>query len=241
MSSLVQSNRPNFIISSAPTDTGRLSWTLVYPIAPFLTAGIGGPVLAFIANLNFAGLLHLGDFGFLALPIVAILSGIIGNNFETQTMNNHVKSKFPLSDREILARAKKNIGLTLKLKMMFRLLASPVILLSETDNYTMTHTKAGLVRRNGSYYIEIETMNALATWDLALEAVIPEKVREEISLAAIAREAKYLADKIREERLTREMWRYELEEELKRQQQIATIVDDEDYVYAAHYDEYGIL
>jgi hypothetical protein len=37
------------------------------------------------------------------------------------------------------------------------------------------------------------------------------------------------------------MWRYELEEELKRQQQIATIVDDEDYVYAAHYDEYGIL
>lgn len=247
MSTLTKSERPNLIVSSTATDTGRLSWTLVSPITPFLAAGIGGPVLASIANLNFAEILHLGSFGFLALPIVAILSGILGNSFEAETIRTHVQSTFAPSDREILARAKKTIGPGLKLKMMFRMLTRPAILLDEMDGYKMTHTKAELVRRNGSYFIEIETMNALATWDLALESVVPEKVREEITHAAIAREAKQYAERIREETRKRDMrkrelWSHEYETDLRYRRQRGTLVtDEEDYAFAADYDEYGIL
>lgn len=228
-SGLAKRDQPGQLaVSSSTTDTGRISWAPVAPITPLLVGVIGTPVFSAVTNINFAELLHFGDFGFLALPVVAILAGIIGNNFEAQAIRDLVKSTFSHNDREILAQAKKKIGLGLKLKMMLRLLSSPTILINEMDGPKMTHTKAELVRRNGSYYIEIETMNALATWDLALESVVPESVRESLVEAKIARDAKYFADRIREETHMRKVWMYENEEDFRYQRQRGALIADEE-------------
>lgn len=241
MSALTKSTASLAPVQSTDTDTGRVSWAPVFPIAPFMVGFVGFSTASYIFEPKFADratdLLNMSDFTFLTLPVISVLCGMIINNFGAHLTEERIKDKFFSADKQIFAKAKKKIGPRLKLAMLSRRPIGDTVLFSESDKYNMTHTQATLVWYLGTYYIKIETMNALKTWDLALESVVPEEVREKAFLAEIDRSAKFVENKIREEEYLREVWMYENEEDFEYQRHLGasfikadalTAVDDHD-------------
>lgn len=200
-------------VRSVSTDTGRFSRAPIFPVTPFFVGMATTPIFFSVTNVNLGEFFHMGSFGFLAMPLFAVVTGLVGTHWEVQAGRDLVKSTFSTEDKALLAKAKKKIGMRQKVAMLFRSPSVPTVLLAETDKYNMTHTTAELVRRSdgGGYAIEIETTSALKTWDLALESIVPASLSQSIEEESIAREAKYLAGQIREKELMREMMMYERE------------------------------
>ena len=244
MSTLTKSTASLAPVQSTDTDTGRVSWAPVFPISPFMVGFVGFPTASYILDPKFtdrvSDFFNMNDFTFLTLPAISILCGMIVNSFVTQVTKDGIRDRFPSADKTIFAKAKKKIGPRLKLALLSRRLVEDTILFSESDKYNMTHTQATLVGYLGTYYIKIETMNALKTWDLALESVVPEELREKAFLAEIDRSTKFAENKIREEEYLRDVWMYENEDDFSHQRQLGTTGEVEDLVFAADYDEYGI-
>jgi hypothetical protein len=203
-------------VRSVSTDTGHLARTPIATPFPFFVGFAGTPAIFSVANVNLGEFLHWGSLGFLALPVAGILAGLMMTNWEVQAGKGLVKSIFSPEDKELLRRAKKNIGLRRRLEMLFYS-SAPTVLLVETDKYKMTHTKVELMRQRlgDGYAIEIETTSALKTWDLALAAIVPESLSKSIEDAAFTREAKRLADEIRKNDDMLEFLTYESEEYYK--------------------------
>jgi hypothetical protein len=239
------STRPKYStdpVRSVSTDTGRLARTPIGNPFSFFVGFAGTPLLLSVANVNLGELLHWGSFDYLALPVVGILSGLMATHWEAHAGNSRVKYIFSHEDRELLRKAKKNIGLRRRLAMLFHLSSAPTVLLVETDKYKMTHTKAELVRQRfgDGYAIEIETTSALKTWDLALESVVPETVSETVMEASVIRDTRYLIDKIREQELTRDLLMFELEEyEASTKSRLTEdhdLAEDYDYDFAGEHE-----
>lgn len=214
-------------VRSASTDTGRFSKAPIFPVMPFFVGSATTPIFVSVTNVNLGEFFHMGSFGFLAMPLFAVLTGLVATHWEVQAGKDLVKSIFSTEDKVILAKAKKKIGMRQKLAMLFHSSSVPTVLLVETDKYNMTHTTAELVRRSdgGGYAIEIETTSALKTWDLALESIVPASLSQSIEVAAIAREEKHLAAQIRETEFMLEAMLYEREAYYKN----LNMLDAEDY------------
>lgn len=240
MTAITKSNKSAWVpaISSGDTDTGNSLRAEVSRVPPhslaFYASCLG-------ADTVFSGVLwgHFDPAFFLGVGGYIALLGILGNIAYAKDTRKAILSEISADEKIDLAKAERGIGLKTKLAILFRRPIKEIILFSETDKYKMAHKQAELVRQNGRYLIKIETVNALNTWDLALDSVIPEQVREAIAHAAIARDAKHHADKIREERLKREMWRWERRKELYHQEQMGTIVKEDDDYFYADFDEFG--
>lgn len=238
MSSLIKRSNPFPVsVASRITGTGKLAWTPVFSATPFLL-GLTGPYLATsIFHVNVNEFPIFGGFDFLVLPALSILSGLVLQDWESHKAKELTKALFSSDDKKILAKAKKNISLRLRLTMLGYRPIAPTVLFTETDKLNMVHTQATLVWNGGSYFIKIETVDALKTWDLALESVVPENIRESIALTAIARDAKYLANKIREETKMRKALRYENADDLRHwRQRGASVSVEEDMDLDADYE-----
>lgn len=188
------------VVSSGDTDTGHFLRAQAYSNSSFALVGVGINIIALI--LNAVGLLsgveHFA--GNLVFPTFGLIASSMGNTFHVIGVRTRIKSYLSVTDNEIFIQTRKSIDTKTKLAMLFRRPIRDTLLLSESDKYSMTNTQARLVQRAGEYYIEVETVDALKTWDAALEAVVPATISRPVLDTAVKKQAEMLEYSIQKAR-----------------------------------------
>ena len=157
------------------TTTGRVVQAPVLPMVSLLLGEglnlVSGAALCAIFNSTESAVLS----GILLYLPVLLITGIFGLMVPILFINgykNDVERALSPEELTLYVRAKKSLSLHQKFAMLFYAVR-PKTLLSVEDPNRMTQTTVKLVRHHVDYFIEIEHLDALKSWDAAFESAAP--------------------------------------------------------------------